>query len=75
MDAEFARFVGAGGNHAALITRRADDDRQPFEFGMVVHFDRREKGVHVDVEDGSFRHWGKHRDFSHGDNEGNEEEM
>ena len=56
VDSKFSRFVGASGNDPALVARRADDERQPLQIGIVVHFDRREKGVHIDVKYGSFGH-------------------
>jgi hypothetical protein len=53
VDAEDARFVGAGGDHAASAALAADDHRQAAQFGTSRLLDRGEEGVHVEVQDGS----------------------
>ena len=45
------RLVGAGRNDATLMRSRPDDDGFAAPFGMVPLFDRREEGVHIDMQD------------------------
>ena len=52
VDAELARRVGGGGDHAALMRLSADDDGLALERGIEELFDGDEEGVHVDVEVG-----------------------
>jgi hypothetical protein len=48
--AETAHLVAGGRNHAAPA-RAADDDRLAREFRIVELLDRREKRIHVHVQD------------------------
>ena len=50
-NAEGAGFVGAGRDDAAFVGSCADDERLPAPLRVVQKFDRREKGVHIDMED------------------------
>src|SRR5512139_1608118 len=58
MDAERARLVSGGGDHAARmrIAAPADHHRPADQFGMALELDRGEEGVHVDVEDAARAH-------------------
>ena len=50
-DTEDTGLVGAR-RHDAPGTGPADYDRQPRQRGVIEHLDRREEGVHVDMQDG-----------------------
>ena len=50
MYAKGAGFVGGGRNDAPAALS-ADDDRLALERGVVSLFDRRKKGVHIDMHD------------------------
>jgi hypothetical protein len=50
MYAEFARFVGTGGDHAAGTGTGPDDDGSAFQGGIVPLFHRSVKSVHVDMK-------------------------
>jgi hypothetical protein len=52
IDAEFARFVGGGCDYrpGRVVS---DDNRPAAQLGTLEQFDRREEGVHVDVQHGS----------------------
>ncbi len=52
VDAEFARGVGSGRDHAALVGLSADYHGFAFERRIEELFDGDEEGVHVDVEVG-----------------------
>ena len=49
--AELPRLVGAGRDDAAFVRSRPDDDGLAAPLGMVPLFDRREEGVHIDMQD------------------------
>jgi hypothetical protein len=49
VDAEAAGLVGGGGYDTALIGGRSDNNGRPLELGVVPLFNRRVKGVHVDM--------------------------
>jgi hypothetical protein len=51
VNAEYARFVIARGQHAATIPRAADTDWLSAQSRPVPHFDRRVKAIHVEVND------------------------
>ena len=51
MDAELARFVGAGGDDAAFVGTGSDDNGPTAPLGMVQELDGREERVHIDMED------------------------
>ena len=53
VDAELARFVRGGRNHAALVALSANDHRFAFQRGIEEFFHGDEEGVHIDVEDGA----------------------
>jgi len=53
MDSELARFVGGGGDYAALVALAADYDCLAFKRGVEEFFHGYEEGVHIDVEDGA----------------------
>ena len=46
------RFVGGRGHHAAPLDPSADHHGPAAQLGTARLFDRREEGVHVDVDDG-----------------------
>ena len=52
MHAEFARFVGSGRYHAALVMLSAHDDSLANQRRIEQFFHRHKKRVHVDVENG-----------------------
>ena len=52
VDAEFARGIGRGRDHAALVSLPTDDHGLADERGIEELFDGDEEGVHVDVEVG-----------------------
>ncbi len=49
MDPEFARFVGCGGDHAALVRCRADHEGLAAPLRVVVLLYRCEEGIHVNM--------------------------
>ena len=57
--AELARLVAGRRDHPALA-RTTDQHRLAAQLGSITHLDRREEGVHVDVQDRALRrHSGK----------------
>jgi hypothetical protein len=52
VNAEFAGFIGAGGDDAALVARRTDDDGFALELRLIVLLDCREEGIHVHMQYG-----------------------
>ena len=52
MHAEFARFVGCRGHHAALVRAAAHDHGLAFERRIEQLFDGHEERIHVHVKDG-----------------------
>ncbi|MPN29070.1 hypothetical protein SDC9_176518 [bioreactor metagenome] len=51
MDAVFARLIAGGGHHPAATRVAADHQRQPGEARIVANLHRREKRVHVNMDD------------------------
>ncbi len=52
VNAETARFVARRRNHSTAIRLAADNYGLAAQFGMFEQFDRNEKRVHIDVQDG-----------------------
>ena len=50
MDAEPARLVGTGRNHAALVRTRANNDGLAAPLGVVALLHGREERIHVHVQ-------------------------
>jgi hypothetical protein len=50
VDAKGSRFIRTGADDAPLIWRGADDYGLAAQFRPVALFNRREKGIHVDME-------------------------
>lgn len=51
MNTEFTGFVTAGGDHATAVGLAADNQRFALEFGKIALFNRRIKGVHINMDD------------------------
>ena len=60
MAAELSRFVACRRDHPARAGS-ADEHGLSAQPGVVELLDRREEGVHVDVEDGAVQHKGIYR--------------
>ena len=58
--AELARFVVAGRQDPAPVSRAAHADRLAFQRWLVAHFDRRVKAIHVEMDDGARSVAGSH---------------
>jgi hypothetical protein len=54
LNPEFSRLIARCRNYSALIRLPADDNRLAAQLRPIEEFDRDEKRVHVDVEDGGW---------------------
>ena len=51
--AELTRFVVAGGQNSAPVSRAANADRLSFQRRLIAHLDRGVEAIHVEMDDGA----------------------